>query len=162
MATRCSITVQSVDGKKYRIYRHHDGNPECVVSDLHLFMQFYKRSPVEDPEYFLANFIFMAKLHIHFVYLGTLFRTIRVVSGSGSWSDLLLFSYGVCAPDCEHDDLEYKYLIYPKDGKVMLKIEKLDYESREFREVFNGEMEKATERWVREDGCHLWRRWLSL
>ena len=162
MATRCTITVQSADGKKYRIYRHHDGHPECVVSDLHLFMQFYKRSPVEDPEYFLANFICMAKMHILGVYLGTRIGVMEVVRAEpgSSWRELILSSYGVCAPDCEHDDLEYKYLIYPINGKVMLKIEKFNYESRAFREVFNDEIEEAFKRWVREDGCHLRREWL--
>ena len=160
MATRCTITVQSADGKKYRIYRHHDGHPECVVSDLHLFMQFYKRSPVEDPEYFLANFICMAKQHIFYVYLGTRLGVIEIVKSGAPWSELLLLSYGVCAPDCEHDDIEYKYLIYPKDGKVMPKIEKFDYESREFREVSNDEIEEAFKRWARDDGCHLRREWL--
>jgi len=163
MTTRCTITVQSIDGKKYRIYRHHDGNPECVVSDLHLFMQFYKRSPVEDPEYFLANFICMAKMHLLGVYLGTLTGVMKVVrAGPGSsWNELLLSGYGVCAPDCEHGDLEYKYLIYPKDGKVMLKIEKFDYGGGEFREAFNDEIRGAFKRWAREDGCHLIRAWIE-
>lgn len=144
MATRCSITVQSVDGKKYRIYRHNDGYPEGVVSDLLVFTRAYDRSPVESPEYFLANFIFYAKLARWVKY-----RNKR--RASRPWE----FNYGVCSPNCEHGDLEYKYLIYPKDGKVMLKIEKFDYNKGEFKEIFNDEIEKAFERWADSGGCHL-------
>ena len=149
MATRCTITMRGLNGREYRIYRHYDGYPEGVVSDLWVFTQLYNRSFFEDPEYFLADFIFYAKLA-------------WMKSGEGKigkyrhWE----YGYGVCAPDCEHGDLEYKYLIYPKNGKVMLKIERIDYESREFREVFNDEIEEAFKRWAREDGCHLRREWL--
>jgi len=144
MGTRCSITVRDIYGDEYRIYRHNDGYPEGVVSDLLVFTRAYDRSPVESPEYFLANFIFYAKLARWVKY-----RNKR--RASRPWE----FNYGVCSPKCEHGDLEYKYLIYPKDGKVMLKIEKFDYNKGEFKEIFNDEIEKAFERWADSGGCHL-------
>jgi len=144
MATRCSITIRDEYGKEYRIYRHCDGYPEGVVSDLQIFMSAYDRSPVESPEYFLANFIFYAKLALWERYK-------KKKRASKPWE----FNYGVCSPNCEHGDLEYKYLIYPKDGKVMLKIERFSYETMSFKEIFNGEIEKAFERWAESGGCHL-------
>ena len=68
MATRCSITIRDMAGREYRIYRHSDGRPEDVVSDLLLLSRFYDRYTFEDPEYFLANFIFYAKLRLWIKY----------------------------------------------------------------------------------------------
>ena len=159
MATRCTITVRDKFGREYRIYRHGDGHPEGVVSDLYLLTQFYNRSPIEDPEYFLANFIFYAKLslwvseHDEFKrHKNPLFR---------GWE----YGYGVCASNGEPNnreyksllprELDYKYLIYPFGSKVMLKIERFSYESMNFKEIFNDKIEKAFEKWAKSEGCHL-------
>ena len=148
MAIRCSITIRDMTGREYRIYRHGDGRPEDVVSDLWLFSRFYDRYIFEDPEYFLANFIFYAKLRLWIKYKDEV-REQKL--SFKPWE----FGYGVCAPNCEHGDLEYKYLIYPKNGKAMLKIEKFNYASQEFEEIFNDNIRKAIEKWAREEGCHL-------
>jgi len=148
MATRCSITIRDMTGREYRIYGHSDGRPEDVVSDLLLLSRFYDRYIFEDPEYFLANFIFYAKLRLWIKYKD------EVREQKLSFKPWEL-GYGVCAPNCEHGDLEYKYLIYPKNGKAMLKIEKFNYASQEFEEIFNDNIRKAIEKWAREEGCHL-------
>jgi len=61
MSTRCCIDI-IYRGRRYRIYRHSDVFPQGVIADLYVFMNNYDRKPCEDPEYFLANFIFYAKL----------------------------------------------------------------------------------------------------
>mgnify|MGYP000132524729 CR=1 FL=1 len=143
MATRCSITIKSVDGQVYRIYRHNDGAPEAVLSDLRILTQVYDRNPVEDPEYFLANFIFYAKLRFWKLY---------------SSNDDLPFKpwelgYGVCQPKCEHFDLAYRYLIYKLDNKVRIKIE--EREGDDYKIIFDGDIRKAFEKWAKEEGCHI-------
>lgn len=95
MSTRCSITIKSGE-KGYRIYRHHDGYPEGVLSDLKLFSDNYGRGPRDDPEYFLATFIFYAKLSD---YLYTEYPKQK------PWET----GYGVCSLDCQHGDLDYEY-----------------------------------------------------
>ena len=37
----------------------------------------------------------------------------------------------------------------------MLKIEKFNYASQEFEEIFNDNIRKAIEKWAREEGCYL-------
>jgi len=147
MATRCTITVRGEEGCEYTIYRHHDGHPECVVSDLWVLVEFYNMSPMRNAGYFLANFIFYAKLPMW------------LESKEGKIDPMLKLwesGYGICPKNCKcSSDLEYKYLIYPKDGKVMLKIERFSYETMSFKEIFNGEIEKAFEKWAESEGCHL-------
>ena len=66
------------------------------------------------------------------------------------------FGYGVCPENCKcGSDLDYKYLIYPKDGKIMLKIERFSYETMNFKEIFDDKIEKAFEKWAESRGCHL-------
>jgi len=144
MGTRCSITIRDRYGKEYRIYRHCDGYPEGVLSDLQTLMRVYDGSPVESPERFLADFIFYATLD------WWMRRYNKKRRNKKQGSQLAPFDYGVCSPDCEHGDLEYEYLIYPKDGKVMLRIVQVPYKI-----IFNGEIESAFERWAVDGGCHV-------
>lgn len=138
MTTRCDITVE--DGEhKYRIYRHTDGYPKGVISDLKVMLDNYDRKPDTDPEYFLANFIFYAKL-------GSFLR-----SDIPKWVKNWEYSYGVCEPNCEHSDLEYRYII--KGDKI--RIERFDYVSKRFAEVFNGPIKKAIEKYAVDGGCHI-------
>jgi len=143
MATRCSITIKSVDGQVYRIYRHNDGAPEAVLSDLRILTQVYNRNPIEDPEYFLANFIFYAKLRLWKLYSSNNDLPFK------PWE----LGYGVCQPNCEHADLDYVYYIYPMDGKVRIHI--LERDGDAFKSLFDGNIRKAFEKWAKEEGCHI-------
>ena len=154
MATRCVITIRDKHGKEYSIYRHNDGYPEGVVSDLHLLSLFYKRNPIDNPEYFLANFIFYAKLSFwmddHKIYKVTEDEVWK------SWE----YGYGVCASNQEFKcivprHLDYRYLIYPKDDEVMLKIEMFSFTAMDFETIFDGKLERAFEKYANGKGCHL-------
>jgi len=147
MATSCTITVRDEEGRKYAIYRHHDGYPEGVVSDLRVLIQFYNMNPVRNAGYFLANFIFYAKLAM---WLKA--KEGKIDPVLKGWE----FGYGICPKNCGcGGDLDYRYFIYPKDDKIILKIERFSYESMNFKEIFNGEIEKAFEKWAESEGCHL-------
>jgi len=154
MATRCVIAIKDKHGKEYSIYRHNDGYPEGVVSDLHLLTLFYMKNPTNNPEYFLANFIFYAKLSAW-----TNWREIYEEKGDEAYK-CWEYGYGVCASNREFKCvvpryLDYKYLIYPKDDKVMLKIEAFSFTAMDFETIFNGELERAFEKYANGKGCHL-------
>ena len=139
MSTRCTITIG--DGiNKYRIYRHHDGYPNGVISDLKIL--FDNNLSIDDPEYFLANFIFYTKLNI-------LKKSKNNISRIKSWE----LGYGVCSPNCEHDDLAYKYSLSNLNDRII--IEEKDSDSQEFKTIFNGNIKKAIEKYAEEGGCHI-------
>ena len=141
MGTRCVIRIGG-----YQIYRHSDGYPEGVISDLYLFSRNYSRSPLEDPEYFLANFIFYCKLSFWLTDIN--FRDCK------GWE----YTYGVCSSRCRHDDLDYIYE-FDKDGR--LRIYEFDYDGEEAvkREIFRGTLLQAYLEFCLnspyKDGCHL-------
>ena len=158
MATRCIITIRDTHGREYTIYRHYDGHPEDVVSDLHLLTLFYK-NPVDHPEYFLANFIFYAKLERWLSERKKYEETRNPIFRS--WE----YGYGVSASKGEPNNqdfkcmipryLDYKYLIYPKGNKAMLRIERFSSETMDFETIFDGKLERAFERYANGEGCHL-------
>ena len=139
MATRCNITIDDETGK-YRIYRHWDGYPKGVISDLKVM--FDNGLSGYDSEYFLANFIFYAKLN-----------DMRRAKARGSKGKYWETGYGVCSPNCEHDDLEYKYTLSRKKDRIA--IEEYDFDTYEFRTVFNGTIKEAIEEYAEEGGCHI-------
>jgi hypothetical protein len=145
MSTRCCIEI-SYRGRRYRIYRHSDGYPQGVIADLYVLMNNYDRDPSGDPEYFLANFIFYAKLARWIEELRN--ETRPPYNG---WE----YGYGVCSPDCEHGDLEYRYVIEGQN----VRIEEYEWESRGWRTVFTGTMEEAYKTFCSNtpyaDGCHI-------
>jgi hypothetical protein len=144
MSTRCCIDI-IYRGRRYRIYRHSDGFPQGVIADLYVFMNNYDRKPCEDPEYFLANFIFYAKL-------AAWMDALR--GGSGPFHNWWEYGYGVCSPDCEHGDLDYRYVIEENNN---VRIE--EWESRGWKTVFSGTIEEAYRRFCANseyaDGCHI-------
>jgi hypothetical protein len=146
MSTRCSIEIVS-RGRKYRIYRYSDGYPQGVIADLYVFMNNYDRKPCEDPEYFLANFIFYAKL-------AEWIEALRSESRPpyNGWE----YGYGVCSPNCEHGDLDYRYVIEQNNN---IRIEEYEWESRSWRTVFSGSIEEAYRTFCANtqyaDGCHV-------
>jgi hypothetical protein len=144
MSTRCRIEIR--DGKYvYRIYRHSDGYPEGVIADLYIFMNNYSRSPSEDPEYFLANFIFYAKL-------STWVWSLRGGDLSSKWWE---YGYGICAPNCDHGDLDYAYTIEGQN----VEIREYDWEIRGWKLIFSGTIEEAYKKFCTNtawrDGCHI-------
>lgn len=156
MTTRCSITIK--EGKRrYRIYRHSDGYPEGVLSDLKILLSKSSRGAMlgfTDSEYLLANFIFYAKLSSYERYKGTRYFT------QYGWE----CNYGVCSPDCEHGDLDYKYTIDADKGSI--KIEKYNYDRKSFEVIFNDSLEKAFEKYTAngefKNGCHISQLLLSI
>lgn len=145
MSTRCCIDI-IYRGRRYRIYRHSDGFPQGVIADLYVFMNNYDRKPCDDPEYFLANFIFYAKL-------ATWIDSVRDESRYCNWWE---YGYGVCSPDCEHGDLDYRYVIEENNN---VRIEEYEWESRGWKTVFSGTIEEAYRRFCANsqyaDGCHI-------
>ena len=140
MSTRCSITIADKNNS-YRIYRHSDGYPEGVLSDLKLMLQNYDRCPLEDPEYFLSNFIFYAKLSHYLSYRGTEY------SKNKFWE----LGYGVCEPNCEHEDLNYRYTLNDK-----LIIEEWNWGSKSFAKIFEGSFDEAFNKYkIDETGSHI-------
>ena len=139
MSTRCIITIEDRINK-YRIYRHHDGYPNGVISDLKILLD--NKLSINDPEYFLANFIFYAKLNI-------LKKSKNDINRIKSWE----LGYGVCSPTCEHDDLAYKYTLSNSNGRII--IEEKDYDTQEFKIIFNGNIKKAIEKYSEEGGYHI-------
>jgi hypothetical protein len=147
MSTRCRIEIR--DGKyTYRIYRHSDGYPQGVIADLYIFMNNYSRNPGEDPEYFLANFIFYAKLA---EWIRVLRENDKSIFDYKWWE----YGYGVCAPNCDHGDLDYAYTIEGQN----VEIKKYDWEIRGWRLIFSGTIEEAYKKFCANtpyaDGCHI-------
>ena len=142
MATRCKIEILE-GGREYTIYRHCDGYPAAVLADIKKAAENGAR--FGDAEYFLANFIFLAKYN--FAKQGYDWRV----------------SYGVCAPTCRHGDLEYIYTLWYNThaGAWMIKISKwrrLENGAEAWVTVFDGELEEAFKRFITEefrDGCHI-------
>jgi len=142
MSTRCRIEVLD-GGREYRIYRHTDGYPQGVLADLRKAIDADTR--FGDPEYFLANFIFLAKYN--FVKKGCDWR----------------LSYGVCTHGCRHGDLEYIYTLWynKHTEKWMIKIKKwtmLENRAEAWITIFDGELEEAFKTFITKDfmnGCHI-------
>jgi len=145
MATRCSITIRTKLGT-YKIYRHHDGYPEGVLADIKMMLE--NDHGIGDPEYFLANLIFLAKLHELFFEMIT--RDEKPVFYKGG--------YGVCSLDCWHGDLEYKYTLYEDGEEWHIRIEKYDFIHKAWKEIFRGKLWEAIWLYVKpefKDGCHI-------
>jgi len=145
MTTRCSITIKQGE-QSYRIYRHADGYPEGVLSDIKVVLYLTDRGRFDglnDAEYFLANLIFYAKVSFYERYR---------FKGVGSW--IWECGYGVCNPNCEHGDLDYKYLIDADTNTIT--IYKFDYSDNTFVEIFNGTLGEAFEKYTKGyEGCHV-------
>lgn len=134
MATRCTIAIK--EGKQvFKIYRHWDGYPEGVLSDLKAALVLSERG-LEDPEYFLANFIFLGKL------------------GMSGWQ----LGYGVCGSKHEHGDLEYAYTLWLAKDKVtpMIEIQHRDVFTDEWSVEFRGTLWDAFVKYgIGKEGCHI-------
>jgi hypothetical protein len=146
MSTRCRIEIACRWGT-YRIYRHSDGYPEGVISDLYLLSKNCDMTPASDPEYFLANFIFYSKLSFW----------LTEVWNSGNlktWE----YCYGVCEPNCDHGDLEYTYRILA-DGIIEIYECGIRTPDGKPRLTFKGTLEEAYKRYcessIYKEGCHL-------
>lgn len=147
MATRCHIEVKAF-GKTYKLYRHSDGYPEGVLSDLRVFLENYERARyydcfLDDAEYLLSNFSFLAKLS-------------GVLEGI-RWD----IGYGVCSPKCEHWDTEWKYVLRRKGVTPMIAIYRKEFgekpEDDRWVLEFDGTLAEAIDKWGWEfpEGCHI-------
>ena len=137
MGTRCIIRV-CADGKEYRIYRQHDGYPKGVLADIWVL-----RGWLRDPEYFLANFIFYAKL--------TSWLTWKSENPPYKpWE----YGYGVCSKDCKHTDLEYEYIIRLGE-EVDVEIRRYDWDREEWSTIFKGTLTEAVEVFNAKTPCHI-------
>jgi len=149
MSTRCVIEVRQ-GRRTYRIYRHSDGYPEGVMADLRVFMK--HSGGLWDPEYFLANFIFYAKLCSYAQWHGRY---------DSPYNKPWEIGYGVCSKDCEHGDLDYKYVIDAKERTVKIveaawiQRPRKDWE-RVWDTVYEGSIEDAIKRFAgKSTGCHI-------
>jgi len=132
MSTRAEIEI--IDGGVYKIYRHYDGYPDAVIADLKKALEI---TGYHDAEYFLANFIFLAKWN--FWKQGV------------DWE----MGYGVMMPHEEYADTDYQYRLWWEKGKVYVEIWEKDWDRKEL--IFKGTLDEAYEKLVREfkDGCHI-------
>jgi len=140
MSTRATIEIRDPYGGRYKIYRHYDGYPDAVLGDIRKALEILGTSSISDAEYFLANFIFLAKWNF--------------------WKQGLYWEggYGVCSPTCEHGDLNFEYLIWWQDGKWYIQIRRYwKDEDETATTIYRGELEKAFELFISEfkDGCHI-------
>jgi len=147
VGTRCVIEMRQ-GGSAYRIYRHWDGYPEGVLADIKVLLEEVPEAKYRfkaDPEYFLAMFIFYAKLTDYERTKGTRHFA------NFTWD----YGYGVCSLNCQHGDLDYFYSIDCDKGKIEI------YEvcGSEMKLLFKGPIEKAIKRFVPPElsnGCHIY------
>jgi len=115
------------------------------MSDLKIFFKHCmrtKRYGVSDPEYFLANFIFYAKL-------------CNFVENHGSGYKPWELGYGVCGEGCIHGDLEYVYEIDVQSSQVTIK--HYSFNDEDWDAIFCGPLEEAIKRYGSKypNGCHI-------
>lgn len=103
------------------------------MSDIKVMIDNNEKNIVIDPEYWLANFIFYAKLTSWENYKNTQYEYLK------PWDS----GYGVCSPECEHGDLEYEYIIYPYRNAIYIQIWKWDWKSRSWTKIFDNTLENA-------------------
>ena len=141
MSTRSLIVIR--EGRRvYKIYRHSDGYPEGVLSDFKVFFERNGKNSgyrISDPEYFLANFIFYAKL---------CFMAAFGDSTTRPWEG----GYGVCGEGCKHGDLEY---IYEIDVPDRITIRSYHFK-KGWQVEFMGSLTEAISKYaIYENGCHI-------
>ena len=136
MSTRCLIEIWD-GGREYKIYRHCDGYPDGVLGDINKIKHL-----LGDPEYFLAEFIFLAKYNM--------------VRRGYNWRK----GYGVCTHGCRHGDLAYRYILYRNGREWCIIIRKKEYLGNgleAWEDIFHGKLDEAIEKFVKhyKDGCHI-------
>lgn len=148
MGASCYIVIER-DRRKYRIYRHYDGYPEGVVSDIYML-----RNALGDPEYFLANLIFYAKLSF-------LIQDLTKRTGLRSWDA----GYGVSSATPELV-VEYEYVmplknpvaIAPEEQTLIIHVPSImGHEIKRGDVIFKGTLGEAYEKYGKDfpDGCHI-------
>jgi len=161
MGTRCKIeVVELVDGEYgnsevvvYSIYRHWDGYPQGVITDIKALIDLIYNGKIEhlDIERFLSDFIFYSRL-------GNMLKLIIFQNEKESINYLFKDDAGalVCSGDCYHFDLDYFYKIYVRSGKIIgISILEYDYEHYMFREIFNGSLEEAFNTFAEEGDYYI-------
>ena len=133
MSTRAEIEIRNIYGR-YKIYRHYDGYPDAVIADIKKAIEL---AGYHDAEYFLANFIFLAKYNFAKQGLG--------------WET----GYGVMMAHEEYADTDYQYKLWWEKGKMYVEVWKKDWGKKEL--IFRGTLDEAYEKLVKEfkDGCHI-------
>jgi len=160
MSTRCQIEFKRIysykqkngkmkkDEESVLLYRHADGYPESVVSDLEEFLK-WNGGRNTDVEYTSANFIYWSKryyeeFYYHEKYGGGLDEKDK----KRKWSDpqdfnsTLLVGFGICEKDDFHGDIEYFYEVIIEVGqgstekKTTIKVYEIDYEKEVVRKNF--------------------------
>ena len=148
MSTRCLIQVWQ-HGKAYTLYRHTDGYPAGVLADIKRMWD--NGIKPGDAEYFLANFVFLAKYNM--------------LKQGLSWS----LHYGICGNDMgeEHGDIQYKYRLWYNKSNIKehegwyIEIweRQSDIIDREtWTVIFYGKLEDAFKKYIIpdfENGCHI-------
>lgn len=105
MSTRCQIEFKSGSARR-TVYRHWDGYPGAVLSDLLEFLAWSTRGG--DVEYEAANFLFWSK---------------RELDERSQQLGL-----GVCANHELHGDIEYYYVVEHKAGGTLVRAFEVEYD----------------------------------
>lgn len=134
MATRCKIILEDWGGYRVAVYRHFDGHPKGVFSDMRFVLgderSAHGGSPaVYDAAYQAARLITAAQVS-------------EFIQGSKG-----LDGYGVISPDHKQGDLAYTYHFNRDQVSV--------FDHYEGKEIFSGPVSEALQRWAEYRGCHI-------
>jgi len=146
MATRCLIRLHELNNV-IKIYRHSDGYPEGVLSDLLAFKEIYPdfNAKLRGIEYWVSNFIFYIKLAKLLSYKDKF----KLEDVDAPW----ILGYGILSNDeeCEKH-VDYVYDLYFTESEVRVRI----YHCIDKKVIFEGSLEDAVKKFnVRRNGCHL-------
>jgi len=152
MTTRCKINVKDSYGVWYSIYRHADGYPEGVISDVKAFMESYHDpyGEAHGADYWLMNFAFYCKLKHFFLSSKNNFDHLK------GWE----YGYGICNQECKHGDLDYEYWIDLEKQRVII----VDYHRyNDEKTIFDGFLVEAFKKYAsgnrfKYGGCHIDKR----
>ena len=100
MSTRCQVGVyssenQPIEDPEVLIYRHNDGYPEGILSEIQEYVAEFMKNRGADPEYLAARLTWML-----------------CETRPG------YISVGVGGPKCKHMDIEFYYRVDGDTGKV--------------------------------------------
>jgi len=119
MSTRCQIdfrhTFRDRKDKPHTetslVYRHSDGYPESVISDLKEFVK-WNEGRNDDLEYTVANFIYWSKEDLRK-------HTEKMIGNNiDTINSLVKLGFGVCSDRVLHGDIAYFYIVDLNEKKI--------------------------------------------
>ena len=118
MGTRAVVRVQY--GKDFiRVYKHSDGYPENILALIDATEAVTGRKWTEDPEYFLANLVFVSKL-VSVIDISDLFQEEKE-KGREYSTRMMGVGSGIIVWDPKEEDwIDYTYTL-KKDGTIEIR-----------------------------------------